>query len=127
MNTEIIFGRRRPQSYTGPSERWAIGSTTRAAQYKAWTSLLSTPAKFRGFASTSARFSGAIAVEVLRREPHERPAMDEQEFRRTLDLFPVVRSRDYLVIHLLLRFLPSTFSYITVPGALYWVSRAKDA
>jgi hypothetical protein len=77
--------------------------------------------------------------------------MDEQEFRRMLDLFPVVRSRDYRVIDLLLllrflpytidllllrflpstidlplpllRFLPSTFSCITAPGALYWVSR----
>jgi hypothetical protein len=41
--------------------------------------------------------------------------MDEEEFRRMLDLFPVVRSRDYCCVNLLLLLLlqpsyPSPFS-----------------
>jgi hypothetical protein len=45
-------------------------------------------------------------------------AMDEQEFRRMLDLFPVVRSRDYCVRRPLLRFLPSTFPELPCLGAV---------
>jgi hypothetical protein len=33
--------------------------------------------------------------------------MDEDEFRRMLDLFPVVRSRDYCCVNLLLLLQPS--------------------